>query len=169
MRLLDWSKSNGSLCVYLVCLIMLTGTNCSRLNPRWRPISLTENIRWLSEQNSSQSPFRLFAVLPFLLFFFNCKQPFHLDKDELSQMSRESCCSTRLAFSLSVLRSLLMGAQITHPQLELGNQQESFESTSLSCVFFLLLSNCELDYDSLFCLPATACICNLSLVKVFCS
>ncbi len=86
-------------------------------------------------------------------------------------MSRESCCSTRLAFSLSVLRSLLMGAQITHPQLELGNQQDSFESTSLSCFSpsfsLFLLSNCELDYDSLYCLLAAASICNLSSVKIF--
>ncbi len=86
-------------------------------------------------------------------------------------MSRESCCSTRLAFSLSVLRSLLMGAQITHPQLELGNQQDSFESTSLSCFSpsfsLFLLSNCELDYESLYCLLAAASICNLSSVKIF--
>jgi len=61
-----------------------------------------------------------------------------------------------------------MEAQITHPQLELGNQQGSFESTSLSCFLLFslfLLSACELDYDSFFFrLGASS---NLSLVKVF--
>lgn len=126
---------------------------------------MTKNIRSSSENKAVWSPSRLFAVLSFL--FFTWKQPFQLDKDELSQMSRESCSSTRLAVSLSALRSLPMGAQITHPQLELGNQQDSFESTSLSCFLLFslfLLSVCEVDYDSLF---RSLASCNLSLVKLF--
>lgn len=140
--------------------------NCSPRNPCWCPISLTKNICSSSENNSSLiHPNRLFAVLSFP--FFTWKQWFQPDKDELSQMSRESCSSTRLAVSLSVLRSLLMGAQITHPQLQPGKQQDSFESTSLSCFLLFslfLLSVCELDYDSLF---RSLASCNLSLVKLF--
>ncbi len=164
-----WCNPNTSFGVHPVCLIILTETNCSPLNSRWRPISLTERFF-----DDCQKRIAVWAPSR-LLRFFPCFHFFHLQTTispwqgwvESDEQGKP------LFYTVSIFPQC---AQVSadgssNPQLELGNQQDSFESTSLSCFSpsfsLFLLSNCELDYDSLYGLLAAASICNLSLEKIF--